>query len=150
MTLYTFMLLLSSANAKKGGGDAAQASNTASANQSTAAVADVPADGDSKKFAKALVGLNITNFRPISDGLVYEKLSFSADNTWQAEAAVELMDEKMECIEKGTWTMDPAESSKVASMVWKIESTDCPARSAPEDVRLKVTIEGSGIQVAFR
>ena len=150
MILYSFMLLLSVAEAKKGGDAAATASEASTSPAAPAVEADVPSDNNSKKFAKSLVGLNITNFRPISDGLIYEKLNFNADNTWQAEAAIEIMDEKMECIEKGTWTMDPAESSSIASMVWKIDSTDCPARTAPDEIRLKVTIAGSGIQVAFR
>ena len=150
MFLYTFMLLLSSANAKKGGGDAPESTDAATTSASTAVEADVPSDGNSRKFAKSLVGLNITKFRPISDGLIYDTLTFSTDNTWQAQAAIEIMDEKMECIEKGTWRMDPAESSNVASMVWTIDSTDCPARTAPDEIRLKVTIEGNGIQVAFR
>jgi hypothetical protein len=148
MILCSFLLMLSNAIAKKGGDVATESSATTAA--ATTVEANVPSDNNSKKFAKALVGLNITKFRPISDGLVYDTLKFSPDNTWQAEAAIEIMDEKMECVEKGTWTMDPAESSNVASMTWKIESTDCPARTAPEQIRLKVTIQGSGIQVAFR
>lgn len=149
MILYSFILLFSVAEAKKGG-DAPPATASTAAPATPEIEADVPSDGNSKKFAKALVGLDITKFRPISDGLIYDKLTFNADNSWEAQAAVEMMDEKMECIEKGTWTMDPAESATIAIMTWKIDSTDCPSRTAPDEIRLKVTITGNGIQTAFR
>ena len=60
MILYTFMLFLSSANAKKGGGDAAETTDAASTPASTAVEADVPSDGNSR-VRKSLVG-SITSF----------------------------------------------------------------------------------------
>lgn len=150
MLLCSMLLMLSPVNAKKGDTSASPTNADETSAPSPEIQAEIPNDGDSKKFAKSLIALTIKNFRPISDALVYETLTFNPDNTWTTEASVEIMDEKMECVESGTWAMDPAESAKVASMTWTVNSTDCPAREAPQDIRLKVTIQGENIQVAFR
>ncbi len=53
----------------------------------------LPQDKASKAFVKALVDLEIARFSPTDDGVLkYDTLVFSADATWSAQAAVEIMD----------------------------------------------------------
>ncbi len=115
---------------------------------------DIPGDKNSEKFAEALLALNIERFSPTdtSSGakFLYTALSFSPDNTWQASGYVEMMDEKMECTEGGTWTMDAAESATVATMNWNIDQTDCVSREVGHTTRYRVTIEGDRMSVEYR
>ena len=95
---------------------------------------DVPDDRNSEAFADALVGLSIDRFSPTDSAsgakFLYTSLNFNADNTWRAEGYVEMMDEKMECTEVGTWSMDPAESSSKAAINLTITTTDCVSRES--------------------
>ncbi len=113
----------------------------------TAQVPNTPADGPSVKFGGQLMKIELTNFRPGDGGgakFVYSSLKFAPDNTWQAEAYVEIDDEKMECIEKGGWTMEPAESEKIAVVAWKVETTDCAGRDAGSELRARLTLAKDG------
>jgi hypothetical protein len=115
---------------------------------------DIPGDKNSEKFAEALLGLSIERFSPTdaSSGakFLYTALSFSPDNTWQAAGYVEMMDEKMECTEGGSWSMDAAESGTVATMTWNIDQTDCVSREVGHSTRYRVTIEGDRMSVEYR
>jgi hypothetical protein len=108
---------------------------------------EVPGDAASKKFAEKLMSLEITDWAPEDSGDVkfeYTRLTFSPDNSWQAVAYVAIMDERVDCKELGSWTMDPAESATTAGMTWHIEKTTCPGREAGRDLRLEMTILGDG------
>ena len=115
---------------------------------------DVPADKNSESFADALVGLTIDRFSPTDSAsgakFLYTSLSFNADNTWRAEGYVEMMDEKMECPEVGTWSMDPAESDSKAAINLTINTTDCVSRETGHVSRYLATIEGGAIDVSYR
>ena len=91
----------------------------------------VPSDPSSEKFGEKLFKLEITSFRPIDGGgasLIYDRLTFAPDGTWTATGSVTAADEKMECVETGDWTMDPAEDEDTASMTWTINKTNCAGR----------------------
>ncbi|MDP6934835.1 MAG: hypothetical protein QGG40_18080 [Myxococcota bacterium] len=128
---------------------AADASGTAEA-----ATTDAPDDAASKKFVGALMDLEIKDFRPKdAAGAIFEyaSMSFNADNTWNASGFVEAQDERMDCAETGTWSMEPAESANTATMTWVVSETDCITRSIGEEVRIKLTITpDGGIKHAFR
>jgi hypothetical protein len=114
---------------------------------------DVPDDANSKKFASSLIKTAIENFTP-SDAsgatFKYAKMTFSGDNQWTADAFVEIQDERMECVERGGWTLEPAESASVGTVSWKVEQTDCPGREAGSTTRAEFTISKSGVDAVFR
>jgi len=113
---------------------------------------ETPADANSEKFAAALIGLNITGFRPMDAGagkFVYETLSFEADNSWRADGYIEIAGETMECAESGSWAMEPAESASIAVMTWTVGSTDC-INMTEGDRRYRVTLSGDDISVEAR
>ena len=112
-----------------------------------------PGDAASKKFAEGLVDATIQNFNPTdAQGatFVYVTMSFLPDNTWKAKGYVEIIDERMECAESGTWTMEPAESDTVATVNWTVDKTDCGGRDAGEKTRAQVTLQNGTIDVLFR
>ena len=114
--------------------------------------ANVPKDKVSQAYAATLLETVGTNFSPNAMGLTYSKITFAADNTWKADAVVAIMDEEMECVEKGTWLMDAASSETKANMTWTMTSTDCPSRVAPMEMRLELILTGTdaGINANFR
>jgi hypothetical protein len=115
---------------------------------------DVPDDKASESFADALVELSIARFAPTDSAsgakFLYTALNFNPDNTWRAEGYVEMMDEKMECTEVGTWSMDPAESASKAAINLTINTSDCVSREAGHVSRYLATIEGGTIDVSYR
>jgi hypothetical protein len=114
--------------------------------------ANVPKDKVSQAYAATLLETVGTNFSPNAMGLTYSKITFAADNTWKADAVVAIMDEEMDCVETGTWNMDPATSDTKANMSWVVTNTDCPSRVAPIELRLEVVLTGTdaGIYGNFR
>jgi len=151
MNVFLFLsALLNVADAKKNKGG--ESSTEASAESQNDKLGDVPSDPDSKKFAKKLISTSISNFSPDAEGLRYNTMTFNGNNTWTTEAVVHVMDEEMECTESGSWTMDPASSPTVANMNWTIDSSNCPTRQTPINLRVEVTLVSgpSGINVNFR
>lgn len=116
------------------------------------AASSVPDDGASRKFASRLIDSEISNFRPsdaVGADFMYSSLDFQEGNRWVAQGFVDAGDERMECTESGTWSMDPAESATVAAMTWLLTATNCPSREVGAEARVKVNLE-SGFSVAFR
>jgi len=110
-----------------------------------------PADAKSKAFAAALVALKITNFTPARRGpFVYTQMRFADDDTWTGNGYVEIEDERMECVESGSWSMEPADSATVAVVAWKVDSTDCTGRTAGGETRAEFTIANSRLDAVFR
>jgi len=114
------------------------------------AKANIPDDANSKKFAKALLTNAFSNFSPDIEGLVYKSIQFKSDNSWTTDAAIITPDAEMECIEAGTWTLDPAESATTGTLLLKLETTDCPSREAGESIRFRATLRGTEIDAEFR
>ena len=142
-------LWMNTADAKKNkGGDEATTNTTSSSSSASEAAANVPSDSKSKAFVKALLKTGLSGFTPDAEGLTYKTMTFKADNTFQVDAALTAMDEEIECTESGKWTMDAAESKITASMNWSITSSDCPTRSTPIELRVKVLIDKN--EVHFR
>ena len=127
--------------------------STAEAKAPAAAKPDVPDDANSRKYAEKLLEANITDFSP-SDGagakFEYSTLSFAGDNTWSADAYVEIADERMECVEGGKWSMEPAESATQATVSWTVDATDCPGRESGSEIRAVLNITKSGVDAIFR
>jgi len=113
----------------------------------------VPDDKASQEFGERLMDADLVRFKPVEGDdveLVYSSFTFNPDGTWAASGAVEIMDETMECVEGGTWSMDPAESESTASMTWVIDKTNCAGRE-PTEQRVRLTLEKNGeYQVNFR
>jgi hypothetical protein len=55
-------------------------------------------------------GLQAELSRPRAARIVYTHLKFRDEGVWAATGYVEAQDEKMDCSETGTWTMEPATS----------------------------------------
>jgi len=119
-----------------------------------AAVPTTPDDATSKKFGAKLMDAALSNFSPADTGgakFKYDKMVFQPDNTWKADGWVEFDEEKMECVESGKWSMEPAESDKVATVSWTVEKTDCAGRDAGAEVRAQLTLSKDGrIDAKFR
>ena len=149
MSLFIF-LTISTSFAKKKKAVEQTAEEPAAVEVDPTLDANVPSDGTSKKFAKKLLSTEFVNFDANITGLVWEQLTFSPDNTFTATASQYLMDESMSCVEKGSWTMDPASSSTVTNMTLNIESGDCPAADVPRKMRIQATINGTRIDAKYR
>ena len=112
-----------------------------------------PGDKNSEKFAATLISTEISGFSPLNAGsgarFIYDTLRFAPDNSWSAQGYVELMGERMECKEGGTWEMEPAASAIEATMVWNVVTTNC-INQEPGPRRYLVTLEGGSIRVAYR
>ena len=112
-----------------------------------AAVPTTPDDANSKKFGALLVSATQADFKPTDSAgakFLYSTLNFGADNNWLAKGYVEMDGERMDCTETGTWSMEPAESDKVATVTWKVDKTDCAGRDAGQTSRAKMTLDKSG------
>lgn len=118
-----------------------------------AATGDYPGDAKSKAFLSALTSMTVKNFAAVDGGgarVILTKLDFDANNSWSATGYVDAGEERMECQESGSWTMEPAESVTVATINWIIGQTDCTGREGGTETRAKITIVGDDIEVAFR
>lgn len=108
---------------------------------------EIPGDAASRKFAERLMGVRIVDWQPTGTGDVdfnYRLLTFKPDNTWGADAVIEVMDEEMGCRESGRWQMDPAEDESTAMLTWMIDATDCAGREQGGQVRVKMIIQRDG------
>jgi hypothetical protein len=113
---------------------------------------DLPDDAASRGFAETLIGGATADFAPTdADGAAFEytMLKFRGDGSWHAEGYVEAMDERMECTESGTWTMNAADSKTVATVAWTVNDTTCVGRDKGTETRAQLTISKSGIESAM-
>lgn len=115
----------------------------------------MPGGADSKSFAKALIDLEVINWKPEGAGssvrFIYKTADFKADGTWRAEASVEANFEEIPCVESGSWSIAAVESSQVGTIEWTVTKTNCAMREAPIEKRGQVTMgKGSTFAVAFR
>lgn len=131
----------------------AAAVQPAPAEAPTGLTGDYPGDSNSKRFAEALIGIEIKNFAAV-DGVgaqvMLTSLRFAGDNTWAASGWVDAGEERMECNEQGSWTMEPADSPTNATLTWIIQKTDCVGREAGTKVRAQVLIKGDDVEINFR
>ena len=113
---------------------------------------DLPDDATSRSFAETLVGGVTTKFTPTdADGAAFEytKLLFRPDGSWNAEGYVEAMDERMECAESGTWSVEDVSSKTVATIAWTVSDTSCVGRDKGASTRAQVTAGANGISSAL-
>ena len=112
----------------------------------------VPDTEKSRVFAEKLVKTEIDSLRVTDSGavLTYHYLKFDADGSWVANGAVEVADEKMECQEAGTWSMDPAGTPTTARLDYIIARTDCAGREAGGSQRLSVDLSSDKPEILFR
>ena len=145
-------LSLAEAKKSKSTDEATETTAVPDAPKKKAKAQNVPDDKVSKTYAANLLDTVGAGFSPNCDGLTYTKLTFAADNTWHAEGVVAIMDEDMDCVETGTWMMDPATSDTTTNMTWTLTSTDCPSRVAPIEMRLELVLTGTaaGVHANFR
>lgn len=110
--------------------------------------ATMPDGKDAMGFAKKLVDTTVNDWEPISGGgdarFVYKDLTFAPDGTWKANAVLEASFEKIGCNETGTWSIESVDSVNDATMVWKVDKTNCPMREAGEQrVQMQLPKPGS-------
>lgn len=125
-------------------GEKAPASNAGTAApESRVQAIQAPGDANSQAFARTLVGLDLKDFSPsgaTGATIRYNSLKFNADGTVAASGFVEIEDERMDCQESGTWSMDPAESATLATVSWKIDNTSCAGREAGIESRARIDL----------
>ena len=112
----------------------------------------IPDGGKAKAFAMTMIGAPTQNFSPSdNDGATFEytKLTFRGDGSWMAEGYVEAMDERMECVESGSWVIEDVENASTGLISWKVTNTDCVGRDNGTETRAKVTAGKAGIESAL-
>ena len=144
-TLFLCIAMLGTAQAKKG-----KKAEEVAQPETVETKVEAPTDAKSKKFLKTLLSTEFENIAPEGDGFLYKKIRFKNDNSWSADAVIIVMEEEMDCIESGTWTMDPATANNNAALTWKITSTDCPSREVGGSVRINATLNGTSIDAQYR
>ena len=133
-----------------GCGEKSPASVTAAAASGPKISMAIP-DG-SKGFVTTLIGSSTSSFAPTdSDGasFKYTHLQFRGDGTWAADGFVEAMDEKMECSETGTWSVEEVSSKTVGTIAWTVSETSCVGRDKGSSTRAQLTVGSTGIQSAM-
>ncbi|MED5370367.1 MAG: hypothetical protein VX899_05080 [Myxococcota bacterium] len=113
----------------------------------------VPADKNSQAFAESLFAEDFEGMKPVEgDGVVltYKRLSFNPDGSWKAEGVVEVMDEGMECVESGSWSMEPADSKSVGTVSWDLEKTNCAGRESGGTTRAEFSFDGGDYSMKMR
>lgn len=131
-------------------GDKSAATPTPAADSGPKITMTVPDGG--KAFVSTLTGATTQNFEPTdADGasFMYTELQFRGDGTWMAQGYVEAMDERMECTESGTWTVEEVSSKTVATIAWTVGDTTCVGRDKGSSTRAQVTAGSSGISSAM-
>lgn len=137
-------LLIASLLVACGEKEASETSAVAEATSEAATV--VPADKNSTAFGARLMSNNFEGMKPVEGDvkLTYNSLKFSPDGSWVANGIVEIADEGMECMESGTWTMEPATADNVATVAWTIAETNCAGRESGGETRAELNILESG------
>lgn len=140
-------LLLVGACAKKG------EETSSNPNTATSAATKLPEGNNAKSYAEKLLRIPVTNWKPIANGeadFVYKRMTFSADNTWAANAQMTAQGETVDCQESGTWVMESAEAENIATMEWTVQKTNCPGRNENSIIRVKATIKDGEYDIMFR
>jgi hypothetical protein len=112
----------------------------------------MPLPSGTAGFVNTLIGSTTSDFSPTdSDGatFAYTRLQFRGDGSWAAEGYVEAMDEKMDCAESGTWTVEEASSKTVGTIAWIVNDTSCVGRDQGAQIRAEVTVGTGGIESAM-
>lgn len=127
-------------------GDKEESETSAVAEATADAVTVIPADKNSTAFGKKLLANDFKGMKPVEGDvkLTYNSLNFAPEGTWSAAGIVEIADEGMECMESGTWTMEPAVSDATATVAWTIDKTSCAGREAGGETRAELTLLDSG------
>jgi len=99
------------------------------------------------KFVGALAQIEFINYDvPIGGGgsLTYTTLHFAEDGTWIGDASLELADEPFDCEESGVWEIvdNGPIDAVTARMMMKMEETDCPGRSSPQQKKIEIRLHG--------
>lgn len=131
----------------------APAAEPAAAPAEASISAKMPDSPEAKAFAKQLVKTTVKGVHPQGSGgasVTYNTVSFAADGKWQAQSTIEAGDESMDCKESGDWSIDEAESDKIATVVWAVASTNCAGRENGTQTRVKMNLSGDEPQLEFR
>lgn len=149
------VIALSVLLALTGCGDKKPAASTSAASESLiTAETNIPKDENSRAFAERLLKHDAQNFKPTDNNtgasFIYNTVSFKPNNNFQADATMVAQGEEIKCVERGTWEMEAADSASTATMMWRVNYTNCPGRPAENVLRLKVTIEKGAYEIAFR
>ena len=131
-------------------GDKSAATPAAAAESGPKITMAVPDGG--KAFVSTLIGAVTKNFEPTdADGasFMYTELQLRGDGSRMAQGYVEAMDERMECTESGTWSVEEVSSKTVATIAWTVGDTSCVGRDKGSSTRAQVTAGSSGISSAM-
>lgn len=113
----------------------------------------IPKDDASQSFGRFLLNHPITelvvNESP-STKLVYTQMTFEKDNSWAAKAQLRTLNESVDCVEGGTWSMDPADGPKKATLSVNVARTNCASRDPGVKMRLGVTVSEGKYDIQMR
>lgn len=110
--------------------------------------------GQTKAFVDGLTRSPIIGWMVADDGapIVYDELTMLEDGRWSARTTVRIGEEPLECIERGTWTLDndAADSGTIGNLNFELAETDCAGRSAPSSWRAQATVSGDDVNFELR
>jgi hypothetical protein len=115
--------------------------------------ANLPQDATSKGYIGNLVDTPFRNYRPVEGAVTlnYESFRFRPDGSWSASGAISILEDKMECEESGSWTMDPATSETDGVVSWTVNDTDCASRKTQVTTRARIQLlDGGQYKFHFR
>jgi len=120
-----------------------------------AVTAQMPDTKEARTFADKLVATTVESWEPVSGGgdvnFTYNTMTFSPDGSWKAKATLEASFEKIPCVESGTWTIESADTTNAATMLWTIDSTSCPTRESGAEQRVEMELPKPGsYKINFR
>lgn len=100
-------------------------------------------------FIDNLVAAEFINYDiPIggSGRLTYRTLTFKADKTWSGDAMLRLAEDPFDCVESGTWQLEPEGTYKEqnGNVLILLNATDCPGRSEPGKWKVEIRLQGKG------
>lgn len=113
--------------------------------------AEMPDTPEARAFAARLIETELTGLNPTgASEFQFEKMTFSPEGTYEADARLEVGGEAADCEEVGTWRIDEMADAG-AIMEWTVTKTTCANRSAGEQTRVELALMEDGrYKAAFR
>jgi hypothetical protein len=149
-TLLLMALVLTGCGPKKPAANNGTAGDGSALTEAT----KVPNDDASRAFAQKLLTHDIIDFQPADNNtdakFIYKTVHFKADNSWNAVAKMYAQGEEVDCAERGTWEMDPADNATTAAVNLSVNYTNCPGRPQENILRLKMSYDGGSWKISFR
>ncbi len=101
----------------------------------------------SDTFIDNLVATEFINYDIAIGGggrLTYRTLTFKSDKTWTSDAMLRLAEDPFDCVESGTWQLEPQGNYEAqrGNVLIMMNATDCPGRTEPSKWKVDIRLQG--------